>query len=91
MNERTHTHNTPDLDPGRTADGYPITDGMAVWDYNLERGYVRLADAFEDGGPGGPVWFLVVPTPDARLGHSMNGERVCIRHPFTGESANPNK
>ncbi len=66
----------------RTADGYPVTDGMAVWTYDLRPARVFFADTFRltrlphlwDG------WFT---TTDGL----MNGERLCVRHPFTKEEA----
>src|SRR5688572_1711345 len=33
---------------GRTADGHVIKDGMAVWDYNLNPGFVSLARLGDD-------------------------------------------
>lgn len=65
---------------GSTADGYPITDGMEVWDYNLEPGIVNLSRLGDDG------WFEV-RKPGAHRGISMNAERVCVRHPSTGQTA----
>jgi hypothetical protein len=63
----------------KTADGVEITDGMRVWDYNLERGTVDLG-RLDDLG-----WFDV-RTDDGGRSY-MNAERVCVRHPFTRESA----
>lgn len=63
----------------RTADGHEITDGMRVWDYNLDRGTVDLSRLDSQG------WFDVVT--DDRGKSYMNAERVCVRHPFTGERA----
>lgn len=65
----------------RTADRgrAPITDGMAVWDYNLNPGRVVLSSVDQDG------WFYV---DTANAGRSlMNGDRVWTVHPITGASA----
>ena len=64
----------------RTADGVPITDGMAVWDYNLDAGFVSLAHLGDDG------WFEVC-RPGQNRGTSMNADRVCVRHPSTYQTA----
>lgn len=76
--------------PIRTADGHPITDGMAVWTNDLEIAYVALATAQPESN--GDLWFVVVNDPDELAktnprGHLMNGERCAVRHPFTGQIA----
>ena len=75
----------------RTLDHVQITDGLAVWDYNLDRGFVRLdfdrEGDYAIGGPKWDGWFEVVAAPGDRLGSLMNGERVWTRHPSTGEKA----
>lgn len=63
-----------------TADGVKIRDGMAVWDYNLEPGFVSLASLGDDG------WFMVCK-PGQNRGSWMNDVRVCVRHPSTGQAA----
>lgn len=69
-----------------TADGVHIVDGLRVWDYDREPGTVDFAAteperAYWDG------WFRV--RRDAG-GHSlMNGDRLAVRDPFTGEQAPP--
>lgn len=65
----------------RTADGFEIKDGMAVWDYNLDPGYVSLKLLGDDG------WFEVVKNQGDRRGTLMNYERVYVRHPSTGKLA----
>jgi hypothetical protein len=62
-----------------TADGFPIIDGMRVWDYNLERATVDLASLDSDG------WFYVVSADGSKNLHDW--QRVCVRHPYTRESA----
>lgn len=64
----------------RTSDGHQITDGMAVWDYNLRPGFVRLSRLSDDG------WFEVC-APGEERGSMMNAERVCVRHPSSGDAA----
>lgn len=63
----------------KTADGVEITDGMRVWDYNLDRGVVDLSRMGTDG------WFDVRTDTGGRS--FMNAERICVRHPFTYEEA----
>lgn len=63
----------------KTADGVEITQGLRVWDYNLERGEVDLTHLDSQG------WFDVNVDSGGRS--YMNAERVCTRHPFTGERA----
>jgi hypothetical protein len=63
-----------------TADGKRITDGMAVWDYDLAVGTVVLSTMDSDG------WFNVAIAGEDRRS-LMNGERVITRHPRTGQSA----
>jgi len=66
---------------GFTSDRVEITDGLAVWDYNLDPGYVALSQLGSDG------WFNVVRNPGDRNGSLMNAERVCVRHPYSGQLA----
>lgn len=63
-----------------TADGHEIVDGMAVWDYNLDPGYVDLKSIHKWDTDG---WFDVVDS-EGRKVSLMNAERVCVRHPFSG-------
>lgn len=63
----------------RTADGVKITDGLAVWDYNLNPGTIALA-SLDTGG-----WFDVY-SPDGARSY-MNAERVGTRHPHTRQMA----
>lgn len=65
----------------RTADGHSITDGLAVWDYDLRPGYVSFKRLGEDG------WFEVLHSKDDERGSMMNAERVCVRHPSSGQFA----
>lgn len=63
-----------------TADNVEITDGMAVWDYNLRPGFVSLKYLSDDG------WFSVCAPGEVRAS-TMNAERVWTRHPRTGDLA----
>jgi hypothetical protein len=67
----------------RTANGVPITEGLAVWTSDLERATVVTLDgSFEEGGE---TWFYVSTAVSSR---SLASEsRVTTRHPFTGEKA----
>lgn len=62
----------------RTADGVEITHGLPVWDYDLRPGYVNLKRLGDDN------WFEVSGDGVSR-GSLMNAERVCVRHPRTGQ------
>lgn len=62
----------------KTADGFKIAHGMRVWDYNLNRATVDLS-VIDDG------WFYTIDDSGHR--GSSDSVRVCVRHPFTGESA----
>lgn len=64
----------------RTADGVEITDGLAVWDYDLRPGYVNLKRLSDDG------WFEVCQHGSSR-GSMMDAERVVTRHPSTHQLA----
>lgn len=67
---------------GYTSDGHRITDGMAVWDYNLEPGYVNLKRLGDDG------WFEVCKRKNSdERGSLMNNVRVCVHHPYSGQDA----
>src|SRR5262245_39851174 len=61
-----------------TADGHTLTNGLKVWDYDLNRGTVMLTTMDSQG------WFYVQTDKGRSL---MNWERVCVRHPFTKEQA----
>lgn len=61
-----------------TADRKRITDGLAVWDYNLNAGRVVLSTIDGEG------WFNV-DTADGRS--LMDGVRVTTVHPFTRQTA----
>lgn len=63
----------------RTVDRVTITDGLAVWDYNLTPGRVIMSTMDGEG------WFNVYTINGDRS--LMNGERVITRHPSTGQSA----
>jgi hypothetical protein len=65
-----------------TADGVFITDGMRVWDYDRDPCMVW----FTDGSPGGKHWdgwFRCIG--DSGAVYLQNGERLCVRDPFTGK------
>lgn len=83
---RIHSYDCPDIPmPSRTLDGFEITDGMRVWDYDLRPGTVRLADRRHDYHSG-DVWFDVVPDGSTR-GKSFNGTRTWKLHPTTRKPA----
>lgn len=67
----------------KTADGFPLVDGMRVWDNNLLRVTVRLNG--REWIENGEMWF---DTEGENGGLSLSSEsRVATRHPGTGEKA----
>jgi hypothetical protein len=75
----------------RTIDGHPITDGLWVWDYDLRRAQVNVkattwADPDSEFHQYWDGWFYMNDA-EGRPGSSMNGERMWVRHPRTGELA----
>jgi len=75
----------------KTIDGEDIVDGLRVWDYNLDLAVVDVSGTKEahedyefhkywDG------WFEM-KDPEGRRSSTMNGERMWVRHPGTGERA----
>lgn len=75
--------------PLRTADGVPITENLAVWDYDLNPGRITLwtksGDYMPNARYGWDGWFYVIGRNGERA--LMNAERVCSRHPFTRKRA----
>ncbi len=74
----------PSTDPRFiTADGYPITDGMAVWTNDLRPTRVFFARE-RNLSAGSPFdWDGWFSTDDG----TINGERMAVRHPSTREYA----
>lgn len=72
----------------RTADGVPITDGLIVWDNNLDVCVVDYATTFYYGviSDHWDGWFDTKRRDGGRA-HPLNGERMAVTHPFTGERA----
>ncbi|MDQ3222058.1 MAG: hypothetical protein M3Q75_01055 [Gemmatimonadota bacterium] len=64
-----------------TANGVKITEGLRVWDNNLDRVIVSIPTPYGDEG-----WFDTL-TEDGRRGGMSNGERMTTVNPFTGERA----
>jgi hypothetical protein len=75
----------------RTLDRTEVTNGLRVWDYDLQRGIVVFSnDASDplrlpDVDNIGQVWFYV--EQDAGGRKLMSDTRVWVRHPTTGERA----
>jgi hypothetical protein len=68
-----------------TIDGQTITHGLRVWDYNLDLAVVDVLASevdrrYWDG------WFDMKDLEGHRSS-TMNGERMWVRHPTTGEKA----
>jgi len=67
----------------RTANHVLLTDGMTVWDSNLDRVTVDLSRSFEENGE---IWFYATKTTGGRR-EMVSESRTTTRHPFTGEQA----
>lgn len=65
-----------------TADRRYITHGVRVWDYDLRAGTVWFTER-EPDGKHWDGWFQVIN--DHGGTSIMNGERLCVRHPASGE------
>lgn len=75
------------MDEHRTVDGVVITDGLVVWDYDLDLSRVSFAHTTGmDSARGFDGWFtvLTIPGGDRKL---MNGERMVTVHPGTRQRA----
>jgi hypothetical protein len=75
----------------KTIDGVTIVDGLRVWDYDLRRTTVDVKGtswASEDSEfhKYWEGWFEMKTTDGVRTS-SMNGVRMWVRHPTTGEKA----
>lgn len=66
-----------------TADGVEIVDGMTVWDHDLKRSVVNIGRTSFVYWHG---WFEMA-YPNGDRAPIMNGERLRVRHPSTGEKA----
>jgi hypothetical protein len=74
----------------KTIDGEKIVDGLKVWDYDLRRATVdvkgtRQADPKNEFHQYWDGWFEM--KVNGRRSSTMNGERMWVRHPATGEKA----
>ncbi len=69
----------------KTIDGHQIVDGLRVWDYNLDRSIVDVAASRAES----EYWngWFEMRSPEGKRRSSMNGERMWVRHPTTGEKA----
>jgi hypothetical protein len=77
-----------------TIDGHKVVDGMRAWDYDLERVVVLLDTAKPEHN--GDIWFYCQRLTNRNAPHDapegfgrslMNGSRLWVRHPRTGEKA----
>lgn len=67
-----------------TIDGYPVTEGMSVWDYDLRRVVVGKPEKY--GNPAEPTWYEMLRRDGSRSS-SMDAKRMWRRHPSTHEEA----
>lgn len=67
-----------------TIDGYEVTEGMRVWDYDLRRAVVGPPQKY--GNPAEPTWYDMF-TPEGGRSSMMDAKRMWVRHPSTGEAA----
>ena len=76
---------TPTTPVHRTVDGVEITDGLWVWDYDLDLSRVSLADTTGMDSDHFDGWFGLWSFGGRRK--LMNGERMVTVHPFTRQLA----
>lgn len=62
-----------------TIDNHSVVPGMAVWDYNLKR--TTVGEQQKYGHPDEPAWYQM------GNGDIMDGKRMWVHHPSTGEPA----
>ena len=75
------------MDKYWTVDGVEITDGLVVWDYDLDLSRVSFADTTGmDSTWGFDGWFGLRTVADNRR-KLMNGERMVTVHPSTRQRA----
>lgn len=67
-----------------TIDGFPVQEGMRVWDYDIRRAIVGKPEP--SGHPDEPTWYSMTDI-DGRRSSSMDAKRMWKRHPATGEEA----
>lgn len=63
-----------------TIDGYPVTQGMRVWDYDLRPAIVGEPNKY--GNPSEPTWYEMTKLDGSRSS-SMDAKRMWYRHPST--------
>jgi hypothetical protein len=75
----------------KTIDGVTIVDGLRVWDYDLRRTTVDVkgTDWAHETSEFHQYWdgWFEMKTAEGVRTSSMNGERMWVRHPTTGERA----
>jgi len=73
----------------KTIDGVEIVDGLRVWDYNLDIAVVDVVGtkAYHANHPEYWDGWFEMKDPDGNRSSTMNGERMWVRHPTTGEKA----
>jgi hypothetical protein len=71
----------------RTLDGHPIVQGMRVWDYDLNAGWIDLSGTEPHDwhkvhyqSDEKSLWFDVIRDKGGRS--MMNAQRVWVLHPF---------
>lgn len=73
----------------QTLDGCRISDGLRVWDYDLDRVVIDLSRVFEEinQNDGSVAYWFDVQRVDGGGRKLMSNTRVWRSHPFTGEAA----
>lgn len=75
------------MDGHFTVDGFPVTDGLVVWDYDMDLSRVSFAHTSGMDSPWGfDGWFGLLRVSDGAR-KLMNGERMVTRHPRTRQLA----
>ena len=76
---------TPITPVHRTVDRVEITDGLWVWDYDLDLSRISFADTSMLNSEHFDGWFSLWSLEGRRK--LMNGERMVTVHPFTRQPA----
>ena len=68
------------MTPDTTIDGVPVTEGLRVWDYDLQAAVVGPVAYVEAG-----VRWYATTRPDGSRGKDFDAKRMWRRHPSTGQ------
>jgi hypothetical protein len=69
----------------KTIDGYAVVPGLQVWDYDLNR--ARVVGPQKYRNPHEAQWYEMETIDGSRRSKMMDGGRMWVHHPTTGERA----